>query len=147
MIYRGPGFLGVESFASSPTPSHQQVVSLTQSSCVSPLAFCRRGERGWVRSQIRRRRESLVLYKSFNTLWVHTSHKHQLFNDDISIFFSSSVIFPPQDLHTELLLCTHKPEANCVAKEVAIPRKIACFQPCKILGLASIRRGENITIL
>ncbi len=40
MIYRGPVFLAVVWFGSSPTPSHlfrQQFVSLSQSSCVSPV--------------------------------------------------------------------------------------------------------------
>jgi hypothetical protein len=49
------------------TLSRHQVVSLSQSSSVSPVAFTdgRRGE-GWARSQIRR----LALYESFNTVWV-----------------------------------------------------------------------------
>ncbi len=54
---------------SPPLPfSHQQVVSLSQSFCVSP------GDegRGWGRSQITQRRESLVL-KSFNTFWLPLS--------------------------------------------------------------------------
>jgi hypothetical protein len=76
MIYRGPGFLAVALFGSSPplpSPlSRQQVVSLSQSTCV----VCRRsslltGEVGggeWARSQIIRPRESLALYKSISTL-------------------------------------------------------------------------------
>ncbi len=108
MIYRGTDFLAIVWFGSSPTPSspsHQQVVSPSQYSCVSPVELtdgnrmiwllppplfpltsasciffsiflciaCRAywRERGWVsgtRSQIRLR-ESLALYKSFNTLW------------------------------------------------------------------------------
>jgi hypothetical protein len=35
MIYRGPDFLAVVRFGSSPTPSSEQVVFLFQSSCVS----------------------------------------------------------------------------------------------------------------
>ncbi len=40
MICRGPGFLAVLRFGSSPTPlalSRQQLVSLSRSSCVSPV--------------------------------------------------------------------------------------------------------------
>ncbi len=49
-----------------PSPSHQQVVSLSQSSCVSLVKLSDgRGGRGWGRSQIIWQRESLVLYKSF----------------------------------------------------------------------------------
>ncbi len=55
-------------------PSHpfrQQVVSLYQSSGVSPVQLTEgRGRRGCGRSQIIRWRESLVLYKSFNALWL-----------------------------------------------------------------------------
>jgi len=46
-----------------------QVVSLSQSSCVSPVELTNwRGREWWARSQIIRPRESLTLYKSFNTL-------------------------------------------------------------------------------
>jgi hypothetical protein len=61
-IYRGPCFLAVAPL------SFQQVVSFSQSSCVSPVEPTEaRGGGG--RSQIIRQRESLLLYKSFNTLW------------------------------------------------------------------------------
>ncbi len=63
--YRGPGYLVVVSFGSSPTPSplsRQQLVSLSQSYCVSPLEF------NSARSRIIRPRESLALYESFHTL-------------------------------------------------------------------------------
>jgi hypothetical protein len=66
MIYRGPGFLAIVWFGSSPTPlplSCQRIVSLP-----SLLVTDGREGRGWGRSQIIRRRESLVLYKSFNNL-------------------------------------------------------------------------------
>ncbi len=48
--------------------SRQQVFSLSQSSCMSPVELTggRRGNRGWERSQFIR--ESLVLYKLFYTL-------------------------------------------------------------------------------
>ncbi len=49
--------------------SRQQVLSLSQSSCESPveLTHGRKGG-GWARNQIRRPRESMALFKSFNTL-------------------------------------------------------------------------------
>ncbi len=83
-MYRGPGFLAVEWFCSYPTPSplsRQQVVSLSQTSCVVSISqtSCESlfeltdGWRGWGRSQIIRQQESLVPYNSFNTLWAYTS--------------------------------------------------------------------------
>ncbi len=60
----------------SPNPhSHQQVVSLSQSSCVSPVEHIEgRGGIGGVRGakspNLMTARESLVLYKSFNTLCI-----------------------------------------------------------------------------
>ncbi len=77
MIYRGPGILAVVWFGPSSTPSPSPVSKLSLL-----LPVCRRsslpagygvwggGGRGWGRSLIFRRQESLVLYKSFNTLWV-----------------------------------------------------------------------------
>jgi hypothetical protein len=53
-IYRGPGFLAVVWFCPTPThlpPSRQQVVTLSQSSCVSPVELTDGGE-GWAWSQI-----------------------------------------------------------------------------------------------
>ncbi len=74
MIYRGPGFLSVEWFGSSPAPffphSRQQVVSLSQSSCVSPVELT--DGREWARRRITWPRESLNLYKSFHTLFLPT---------------------------------------------------------------------------
>ncbi len=71
MYNRIPGFLAVVWFGSfplpSPLPSRQQVVSLSQSSCVSTVELLTKEWRG-ARSQIIRRRESLVLYKS--TFWL-----------------------------------------------------------------------------
>ncbi len=120
-------------FPPSPSPPVRKL------SLLLSLPLCRRSsllrEKGWVRSQLIRRRESLALSKSFNTLWVHISHKHhcsasqhvQLFNDDISIFFSSSVIFPPRSAYG----ITYKPEANCVAKEVQFREKLPASSPAK----------------
>jgi hypothetical protein len=49
--------------------SHQQLISLHQSSCVSPVELTEQ-EGGLARSQIVRPWESLALYKSFNILWI-----------------------------------------------------------------------------
>jgi hypothetical protein len=49
--------------------SREQDVSLSQSSFASPVGLTDGRGRGWERSQIVTQRESLVLYKSFNTLW------------------------------------------------------------------------------
>jgi hypothetical protein len=50
-IYRGPGFLAVKLIGSSPTPFHQQVVSLSQSSCVSPRSSLLMGDGEGVREE------------------------------------------------------------------------------------------------
>jgi hypothetical protein len=78
IIYRGPGFFAVVRIGSTPTPSPPPLPS---ASCLSFSVFLfvagrayKRerggGYRGWGRSQIMRRGESLVLYKSFSTLRV-----------------------------------------------------------------------------
>jgi hypothetical protein len=72
MLYRGPGFLADVRFGSSPPPPifRQQIVSLSQSSCASPVEFT--DGIGWERWErvgeepIIRLGESLVLYNSFN---------------------------------------------------------------------------------
>jgi len=61
----------LRSHDSAPRPpltplAYQQVVSRSQSSCVSPVELI--DGRGWARSQIIQPQECLVLYKSFNTL-------------------------------------------------------------------------------
>ncbi len=76
-IKKGPDFLAVEWIGSSQTPpphSRQQIVSLTQSSCVSlgELTDGRGG--GWGRIQIIRRRKSMFLNKSLNTLFIGLSN-------------------------------------------------------------------------
>jgi len=78
MIYKGPGFLAVVGFGSSPTP----LPALFPVSKLDRRHTGRHwkrdnlrtgeGGRGWRRSQIRRWRESLFLYKSFKTLWCET---------------------------------------------------------------------------
>jgi hypothetical protein len=80
MIYRWPVFLAVVWFGSSLTPSPPAVSKL---SLFLSLPVCRRlsiitGEGGgrWGRSQIIRRRESLVLHKSFNTLYIEQRQRY-----------------------------------------------------------------------
>ncbi len=54
----------------SPHPPSASDIIFSFFLCVASWAYSReRGRRGWARSQIIRRRESLALYKSFNTLW------------------------------------------------------------------------------
>ncbi len=70
-----------------PTP-REQVVCLSQSSCVSPVELID-GWKGWPRSQIIRRWGSLVLYKSFNTLWLRSfSINFEIYNLNEKINFS-----------------------------------------------------------
>jgi hypothetical protein len=76
MIYRGPRLSCgrmIELLYPPTSPlSLQQVVSLSQSSCVLPVELTdgrvENGGRGWVRSQTIRLPESLALYKLFSTL-------------------------------------------------------------------------------
>jgi hypothetical protein len=76
MICRGPCLLPILCFGSSPASSLPllSVVSLSQYSCVSLVELTDR--RGWGKSQIPRRRESLVLYtcKSFNARSGRNTH-------------------------------------------------------------------------
>jgi hypothetical protein len=71
MIHRGPGFLAVVWFGSSPSPPPSSVskFSIVLSLPVG-LTDGEEGGKGVGRSQIIRWRESLVLYRSSNTLWV-----------------------------------------------------------------------------
>jgi hypothetical protein len=54
--------------------SHQQVVSLSLPVCRRSSFLTEAGGRGWGRSQIIRRRENLVLFKSFNILSGYSAH-------------------------------------------------------------------------
>ncbi len=72
-ILRGPGFLAVVWFGSTPNPLplyRQKVAFLSQqSSCVSPVQLTYgKGGKGAVEPN-RPPKESLALYKWFNTLW------------------------------------------------------------------------------
>jgi hypothetical protein len=84
MIYRGPDILAIFMIWLLPPPpsplSRQQIVSLSQSSYVSPAVELTDGKGGGGREgkdQIIRRGEILVLYKLFNTIWYFISlHQH-----------------------------------------------------------------------
>ncbi len=73
MIYRGPCFLAVVWFSSSPTPSHSPVSKLdrrfTGRMRKRNNLLTGEGWRMWARSQIIPLQESMALDKSFNTLW------------------------------------------------------------------------------
>jgi hypothetical protein len=73
VIYRGPNFLAIVWLGSSPNLSFSPISKLDprHTGRLRNRTTCwqERGKRGWGRSQIIRRRESLVLYKSFNTLY------------------------------------------------------------------------------
>ncbi len=63
MIFRGPGFLAVICFGSTPT-------SFSVFLCVAGRAYWQEiGGRGWVGSRIIRPEESPALYKSLNNIW------------------------------------------------------------------------------
>jgi hypothetical protein len=72
MYYRGPGFLSVIWFRSS--PRHSPVSTREDWARERQLADGR-GDKGGGRSQIIRRRESLVLYNTLNTLRFFVSKK------------------------------------------------------------------------
>jgi hypothetical protein len=81
--------LMIRLLAHPPPLSREQVVSHSQSSCVSPAEHTNERGKGWgrARSQIIRPRESLALYKSLNTLCV----PHLVWLEYIYIFFKSSL--------------------------------------------------------
>ncbi len=103
MIYLGPGFLAVVwfGFSLTPSPLFRQLVSspFSQSSWTSLLTGGR--GRGWGRSQIIQQLESLVLYKSFNTLWYYpltaADSAQALPLTYVRLFFSESVIVCGRD--------------------------------------------------
>ncbi len=73
IIYRGPGFLAVLWFGSSPTPSNPPLPSVCWTGDTQGLRnrdnlLTEEGEGKGMRSQIIWLQESLVLYKSLNTL-------------------------------------------------------------------------------
>jgi hypothetical protein len=74
MIYRGTGFLATYNLAPPhpfPSPSPISKLDRRHTGKLRKRENIQTGEngRGWRRSQIIRRLESLVLYKSFKTLW------------------------------------------------------------------------------
>jgi hypothetical protein len=70
MIYKGPGFLAVLNMAplSPHLPSPVSKIESATHRKTEKERWERRAKE-WVRSQIIRWRECLVLYKSFNNLW------------------------------------------------------------------------------
>jgi hypothetical protein len=68
IICRLPGFLAVVWFGSHPLPPPSAVSDAQEDWERKSTLLTEREGRGWARSQILRRRESLVLCKSFNTL-------------------------------------------------------------------------------
>ncbi len=79
MIYKGPGFLAVVCFGSTPIPfpnlfKPSANCPFFSVSCVSPVELTD-GGRGWAWSRIIRPQESLALYKSFDTLWAEVEQK------------------------------------------------------------------------
>jgi hypothetical protein len=81
MIYRRPGFLAVVWFGSSHSLLSARCFSFSIILCVADRAHSLTGEgrrRGWEGSQMILQRESMVLYKSFNTLWVKIFQKDNI---------------------------------------------------------------------
>jgi len=95
MIYRGPGFLAVVWFSPSPQPILPPIPSVSQLSLflidfmwVAGQAYWRERGGGGGKSQIMRRRESLVLYKSLSTLWSPPPHPLTLIPISLSLMVS-----------------------------------------------------------
>jgi hypothetical protein len=74
MYHRDQAVLPLYDLAPTPRLS-EKVVSLSQSSRVPPVELT--DGRGGGRSQIIRRRESLVLYNPLTTLWARTGEKYE----------------------------------------------------------------------
>ncbi len=74
MIYRGPSFVAVVWFGSSPfSPVSKLDWRQTARQRKRDNLLTGHWGREWTRSQIIRRRESPILYKTFNTLWLLSS--------------------------------------------------------------------------
>jgi hypothetical protein len=77
MIYRGPGFRSSDSAPRPPPPlSKLDRCHTGRLGKRGSLLSRETGGRGWAWSRIIRPQESLVLYKSFKTLWVHPWNKN-----------------------------------------------------------------------
>ncbi len=117
MSYRGPGLIaGVwfGSFLRLPL-SRQQVVSLYKSSCMSPVELTN-GRGGGDRIQIIWQRESLVLYKSFNTPSSPPSEPNPLSWSSLSSFACDAkrIWFHPTHTATEIPFM-YSFSGNCTA--------------------------------
>ncbi len=85
MIHRGPGFFAVVWFGSSPTlspPFPLRNLGLRHTGGLRKRDNWLIGGGGWRWSQLIRRRESLVLYKSFHTLWPIVRNFEKVFTVD-----------------------------------------------------------------
>ncbi len=79
MIYTGPGFLAVEWFGSTPTPS-PRLPPHSKTEKERQIAAGREGGRRWACSRITEPQESLILYKLFNTRWCNSSRPAFFYN-------------------------------------------------------------------
>ncbi len=136
-IYRGPDFLAVIWFGTLPNPfllSRQQVVSLS----VFGRAYCRERGRGSARSKKIRLRQSLALYKSFNTLWcVLSSDKYEIslfFNEFAHLFCSWLHVRLPVGPHVDLPahLPFHLPVHMPVHLPVQLPVHLLVHLPVRL---------------
>jgi hypothetical protein len=82
VIYRGPGFLAVIRFNSPPFPFSklERTATYRKTKKERQITDRRRGDKRWGRSQIIRRQESLVLYKSVNILWEKQKATQKYYN-------------------------------------------------------------------
>ncbi len=88
-IYGGPGFLAVVWFASSPTPPPPPLSKLDKrhTARLRKRDNLLTGEGGWSR----RPPESLVLYKTSNTLWISHKYAHAVLSTYVFKLFSNIV--------------------------------------------------------
>ncbi len=105
MICRGLDFPAIVWFGSFPPPPPVSTLSLFLSLIVcrqSSMPDGRGGRRGWARSQIIRRQEILVLYKSFNTLWLVLQPFSSWLTAAILSFFSGLLLCHRCVIRTEI---------------------------------------------
>ena len=82
LYYRGPGFLAVLCFGSFlPSTASKLSLFLSLSVCRRSSCFDEREGRGWTRSQIKRRRDSLVLYNRSILFSPHYHRYSQVFKN------------------------------------------------------------------
>jgi hypothetical protein len=126
MICRGPGFLlsydsvsrpTLPTMLPAPTLYRQQVVSLSQSSFVSPVELTdgRKGGRGRASRQIIRRRENMALHESFNTLC------NQVFIPEAKVLVILSAVFNLSSCHLRLIIghAPHRESAGSILNNMS----------------------------